>query len=133
MQTKHSKLLRRRQRIRNVINKHCIVPIKTDTTNARHRLTIIKSGRHIYAQVIDMNDEGRIVCSASTLENRNKQFNKSYCNLSQAKHVGQKIGQLALDKGVSKISVDRSGYKYHGRIKTVVDSAREVAGKSIAF
>ena len=89
------------------------------------RLTIYKSSKHLYAQVID--DEKRItVCSASTIKFDKK---KNTCNIVNAKIIRKKIGKAAVEKGVSKIYLDRGPNIYHGIIKTIADTARSTGLK----
>ena len=94
------------------------------TTNAagRPRLSVFRSGRHIYAQVID-DSEGATLASASSNEKEAK-ASKSW-NIEAAKSVGQKIAERAIAKGVKQVVFDRGGYIYHGRVKALADAARE--------
>lgn len=128
MQSKSIRFEKRTQRVRNVINKQCIVPRKSDIHLARHRMTIIKSSRHLYVQIIDMNNNGHVVCAVSTLTYRNeeKKFNKSFCNKTYAAKLGADlVAKLIKLSEVKKLVVDRGGNKYIGNIKVLVDSARD--------
>ncbi len=93
-------------------------------TNAagRPRLSVFRSGKHIYAQIID-DREAATLATASTNEKENKPA-KTY-NLEAATSVGKKIAERALAKGVKQVVFDRGGYIYHGRIKALADAARE--------
>lgn len=90
----------------------------------RPRLTVYRSLRQIYAQIID-DESGFTLASASTLpETRNGQV-KSGCNVEAAKIVGQKIAKEAQAVGIRQVRFDRNGYLYHGRVKALADAARE--------
>ena len=88
----------------------------------RPRLSVFRSGRHIYAQVID-DKEGATVAVASTNEKEAK-VAKSW-NVAAAAAVGKKIAERAIAKGVKQVVFDRGGYIYHGRVKALADAARE--------
>jgi large subunit ribosomal protein L18 len=88
----------------------------------RARLSIFRSGKHIYAQVID-DRAGATLASASSNEKEDKSP-KTY-NVEAAKSVGRKIAERALAQGVKEVVFDRGGYIYHGRIKALADAARE--------
>jgi large subunit ribosomal protein L18 len=88
----------------------------------RPRLSIFRSGKHIYAQVID-DVEGTTLATASTNEKEGKAA-KTY-NVEAAGTVGKKIAERALAKGVKQVVFDRGGYIYHGRVKALADAARE--------
>jgi len=91
-------------------------------STGRPRLSIFRSGKHIYAQVID-DLAGSTLAAASTNEKEGK-APKTY-NLDAAKSVGTKIAERAIAKGVKQVVFDRGGYIYHGRIKALADAARE--------
>ena len=92
------------------------------THGTRPRLSIFRSGKHIYAQVIDDN-QALTVASASTNEKDGKAA-KSW-NIDAATSVGKKIAERAKAAGVTQVMFDRGGYIYHGRIKALADAARE--------
>jgi large subunit ribosomal protein L18 len=92
------------------------------THGTRPRLSIFRSGRHIYAQVIDDNT-ALTIAAASTNEKDSKEA-KSW-NVAAASNVGKKIAERAKAAGVSQVMFDRGGYIYHGRIKALADAARE--------
>ncbi len=86
------------------------------------RLCVHRTPRHIYAQVIDINSD-RILVSASTLDKDLR--SKATGNVDAAKAVGELIGVRAKEAGIAKVAFDRSGFKYHGRVKALADAARE--------
>ncbi len=88
------------------------------------RLCIYRSPRHIYAQVISADGE-HVIAAASTVEKELKAGGGSTGNVEAAKAVGKLIAERAKEKGVSRLAFDRSGFKYHGRIKALADTARE--------
>jgi large subunit ribosomal protein L18 len=92
------------------------------TAAGRARLSVFRSGRHIYAQVID-DGAGATLAAASTNE-KDVTVAKTW-NVDAAKTVGRKIAERALAKGVKRVVFDRGGYIYHGRIKALADAARE--------
>lgn len=89
----------------------------------RPRLNVFRSGKHIYAQVID-DRKGHTIATASSLDKSLLTQLKELKPLEQAKTVGEAVAKRALDKGVKKVVFDRAGYKYHGRIKSLADGAR---------
>lgn len=88
------------------------------------RLCIHRTPRHIYAQVIS-GCGTKVLAAASTLDKLINGKVKSTGNVEAAKLVGKLIAQRALDAGVTDIAYDRSGFKYHGRVKALADAARE--------
>lgn len=88
------------------------------------RLCVFRSPRHIYAQIID-DIEGRVVASASTVDPKVRNNVKYGGNVAAAVEVGKLIAENAKAAGVTKVAFDRSGFKYHGRIKALADAARE--------
>ena len=87
-----------------------------------NRLTVFRSNSHIYAQVSTF-DGSEIIASASTTESSVKSENNG--NIEAASKVGKLIAERAKEKGIEKVAFDRSGYKYHGRVKALAESARE--------
>jgi large subunit ribosomal protein L18 len=85
------------------------------------RLSVFKSSQNLYAQVFDSTGS-TVLASASTNEKADKMASN---NLRSAKAIGQKIAERAIEAGIKKVVFDRSGYKYHGRIKAIAESARE--------
>lgn len=88
----------------------------------RPRLSVFRSGRHIYAQIIDDTHKSTIA-AASTNEKAGK-VAKTW-NVEAASTVGKKIAERAMAKGIKQVVFDRGGYIYHGRIKALADAARE--------
>ena len=90
-----------------------------------HRLTIHRTPRHIYAQVIAPNG-AEVVAAASTVEKGvAADIEGSAGNSSAAAVVGRKVAERAKEKGVGRVAFDRSGFRYHGRVKALADAARE--------
>jgi len=89
-----------------------------------NRLTIFRTPKHIYAQIIDPTGE-KIIASACTLESQVKTDIKYSGNIDAASIVGKAIAERAKTAGVSKVAFDRAGFKYHGRVKALADAARE--------
>lgn len=106
---------RRQARVRRVLKKRA---------GERPRLCVHRSGKNIYAQVID-DVAGKTLASASTLDKDLREKIKSGANVSAAKQVGQLVAARAMQNGVKEVYFDRGGYKYHGRIKALADAARE--------
>ena len=92
---------------------------KVDGDMERPRLSVFRSGRHVYAQIID-DQAGKTLVAFSTLEG-----NLTNKNLGSAKQVGAEIAKRAMAKNIKSVVFDRSGYVFHGRIKAVADGARE--------
>jgi large subunit ribosomal protein L18 len=90
----------------------------------RPRLAVFKSGKHIYAQVID-DANGRTLAHASTLDAVARGEKKSSANLAGAKNVGKLVAERAKQKGVARVVFDRGGYIYHGKVKALAEAARE--------
>ncbi len=89
-----------------------------------HRLTIHRTPRHIYAQVIEP-DTAKVVATASTVQADLRGGLKSTGNVEAAVAVGKAIAEKAKGAGVTKVAFDRSGFRYHGRVKALADAARE--------
>jgi large subunit ribosomal protein L18 len=106
---------RRQQRVRIGIRKN---------SGGRPRLSVFRSGLHIYVQIID-DAAGATLASASTIEKDVKTGLKTTANIEAAKKVGKLIAERAAAKGIKEVAFDRGGYKYHGRVKALADAARE--------
>lgn len=113
MMNSKSKRIRRSKKTRAIIAKLSLV-----------RLSVHKSNSHIYAQLIDDKDN-KVISSASTLEPEIRNEINSGGNTKAAALVGKRIADKGIKLGVTSIAFDRSGYKYHGRIKALADAARE--------
>ncbi len=92
------------------------------------RLTVHRSGRHLYAQVITPGGE-HTVAAASTVQKDVRGDLAATCNIEAAKAVGKAVAERALAAGIDGVAFDRSGFKYHGRIKALADAAREAGLK----
>ncbi len=101
---------RRRRRVRTALRKR---------SGDRARLSVHRTGRHIYAQIIDDAD-GRTLAAASTLGSK-----ASGANVDAAAVVGKEIAAAATKAGVTTVVFDRGGYLFHGRVKALADAARE--------
>jgi large subunit ribosomal protein L18 len=88
------------------------------------RLTVHRSGRHIYAQVITA-EGGSVIAAASTLQKDLRGDLSSTSNKDAAKAVGKAVAEKAVAAGISAVAFDRSGYRYHGRVAELADAARE--------
>lgn len=106
--------------------RHSRVRRKISGNAERPRLSVFKSSRHLYAQIIDDVAANTLV-SASTLTPKVKELlgEENKKKAESAKIVGTYLGELALSKGIKRVSFDRGGYPYHGRIKAFADAARE--------
>jgi large subunit ribosomal protein L18 len=103
----------RRERIKKGIRK------KLEGTTARPRLSVFKSNKAIYAQVID-DSKGHTLLATSS-----KELAKKGVSVAISKEVGQKVAEKALASGIKEIVFDRNGYLYHGNIKSLAEGARE--------
>jgi large subunit ribosomal protein L18 len=90
----------------------------------RMRLSVFRSSKHIYAQIIDDN-KGLTLAAASSLEKAMRETLKTGANIEAAKAVGKLVAERALQKGITEVVFDRGGYLYHGRVKALADAARE--------
>ena len=113
MATVKARTDRRRATVRRAIK---------EAATGRARLTVFRSSKHIYAQVID-DLKGATLAAASSLEKDIR--SKTGANVDAAKAVGKLVAQRAIEKGVKSVVFDRGGYLYHGRIKALADAARE--------
>ncbi|MEN3971917.1 50S ribosomal protein L18 [Sphingomicrobium sp. XHP0235] len=103
---------RRRRRVRSALKARAA---------GRPRLSVHRSGKHIYAQVID-DMAGKTIASASTLD---KDVKGSGANVEAAANVGKAVATKAKKAGVDKVVFDRGGFLFHGRVKALADAARE--------
>jgi large subunit ribosomal protein L18 len=115
MSTKSNSNMRRARRIRRRLR---------ETAYGRPRLSVFRSSKHIYAQVID-DTNGVTLVSASTKEKEVAAGKKTGANIDAAKAVGKRIAERASAKGVKEVQFDRGQYLYHGRIKALAEAARE--------
>ena len=92
--------------------------------NGRPRLSVFRSSKNIYAQVID-DERGVTLAAASSLEGGDKKAKTKGSDKEAAARVGALVAQRAIEKGVKDVVFDRGGYIYHGRVKALADAARE--------
>jgi len=92
--------------------------------NGKLRLSVFRSNKHMYAQIID-DDAGRTVVSASTLEKEIAGSGGYGGNKEKSAQVGQLIARRAAEKGIQNVVFDRGEYRYHGRVAALADAARE--------
>ena len=106
--------LKRKKRIRKKIH----------GTPQRPRLSVFRSARHTYAQVID-DTAGRTLAAASTADQQAKDAPEFKNKVEAANFVGKLVGERALDKGIKEVVFDRNGFLYHGRVKSLSEGARK--------
>jgi large subunit ribosomal protein L18 len=106
--------LKRKKRIRKKIH----------GTPQRPRLSVFRSARHIYAQIID-DTAGRTLAAASTVDPQAKDAPKFKDKVAAANFVGKLVGERALNQGIKKVVFDRNGFLYHGRVKSLSEGARK--------
>lgn len=111
-QTRSGRRLSRKARIRK----------KVFGTGDCPRMSVFRSNRFLYAQLID-DEASRTLVAASSLKKGER--NKNFCNKEAAQSLGTEIANLAKQKKISRVVFDRSGFPYHGVVKTLADSARE--------
>ena len=104
--------------------RHLRVRRKISGTTERPRLNVFRSLQHIYAQIID-DEQGHTVVAASTLDPDLGDELADLDRSAQAKVVGKALAERAQAKGIQQVVFDRGGYKYHGRVKSLADGARE--------
>lgn len=97
---------------------------KVQGTNERPRLSVFRSDKHIYAQIID-DTRGATLIAASTLSPEYKQLDAVKGKIDAAKRVGELIARKAQEGGISKVVFDRNGFIYHGRVQALADAARQ--------
>ncbi|HOV04119.1 MAG TPA: 50S ribosomal protein L18 [Kaistiaceae bacterium] len=115
MATNKNSTVRRRERVRRSLRK---------VANGRPRLSVFRSSKQIYAQVID-DERGVTVAAASTMEKDLRGTLKTGADKAAAEAVGKLIAERAKAAGVTKVVFDRGSYIYHGRVKSLADAARE--------
>ncbi len=106
---------RRKARVRRAIRERAY---------GRLRLSVFRSSKQIYAQIID-DEKGATVVAASSLEKDNREGLKTGANVEAAKVVGKLLAERAVAKGVKQVVLDRGAYMYHGRVKALAEGARE--------
>lgn len=121
-------MIKREDRRKLRLVRHKRIRKKLAGTTERPRLAVFRSEKHIYAQIID-DTKGVTLVAASTVEKAMKEKLKKTWNVEAAKEVGKLIAERALAKGIKEVVFDRGGFKYHGRVKALADSAREAGLK----
>ncbi len=106
---------RRKARVRKAIRERAF---------GRPRLSVFRSSKQIYAQIID-DEKGETLVAASSIEKSNREALKTGANIEAAKVVGKLIAERAAARGVKEVVFDRGAYMYHGRVKALADAARE--------
>lgn len=104
--------------------RHARVRKKVRGTAAKPRLNVYRSLNNIFAQVID-DGQAMTIVSASTMDTELKGKIKSGGNVEGAKAVGELVAKRAIEKGIKQVVFDRGGFKYHGRVQSLADAARE--------
>ena len=104
--------------------KHLKIRNRFSGTAERPRLSVFRSNKHMYAQIID-DTIGHTLVSASTLEKGVKSELKYTDTVEAAKYLGSVIGKRAVEKGIKEVVFDRGGFIYHGKIEALADAARE--------
>lgn len=113
--------LKKKRRLRRKLS----VRKEISGTADKPRMTVTKSLKHIYAQIID-DEAGKTLASASTLnKDVAEKITPKTNKIEKSKLVGAAIAKLAVERNIKKIAFDRNGYLYHGRIKAIADAARE--------
>jgi large subunit ribosomal protein L18 len=115
MATVIDRTLRRTAKVRRNIRR---------AARGRARLSVFRSSKHIYAQLID-DTKGETLASASSLEKTMREGKKTGANIDAAKAVGKLLAERAVAKGIKDVVFDRGGYLFHGRVKALADAARE--------
>ncbi len=119
MSTPRESFEKRKGRVRAALKK---------AANGKMRLSVFRSGKHMYAQIID-DVKGVTVASASTLDKEVRENLKKTANVEAASFVGKVVAERAVKAGVSEVVFDRGGYVYHGRVKALADAARSAGLK----
>ena len=117
MKDKKQSRLRRARKLRAKISRQGV-----------KRLSVHRTSQHIYAQVIDETG-GNVLAAASTLDATVKKEVKNTSNTEAAAAVGKRVAELAQKAGVEEVAFDRSGFRYHGRVKALAEAAREAGLK----
>ena len=115
MATVADRTLRRTAKVRRNVRR---------AAGSRARLSVFRSSKHIYAQVID-DDQGITLASASSIEKSMREALKTGASVDAAKAVGRLIAERAKEKGITDVVFDRGAYLYHGRVKALAEAARE--------
>lgn len=117
-----------KKKSRNLVRKrrHLTVRKKISGTAEIPRVSVFRSARHIYAQLIDDTAEVTLLQASTMFSETKKRLSaESMKKTEVAKEVGKHLGEMAVQKGITKVRFDRGGYAYHGRIKSLADGIRE--------
>lgn len=117
-------MIRKQSRSKIRVKKHNRMRSKIQGTAQRPRLSVFRSEKHIYAQIID-DMTGTTLVAASTVEKEIASALEATSNVAAAAAVGTAIGKKAAAKGIENVVFDRGGFLYHGRVKALADAARE--------
>ena len=105
-------------------SRHLRIRVKVEGTTDRPRLSVYRSNRNIYVQIID-DISGKTLCSASTMDKALRKELADLDKVDMAKVVGKNIAEAGRGQGIRRVVFDRSGYKFHGRVKALAESARD--------
>lgn len=119
-------MIRKESRNTHRIRIHRRIRTQIAGTGSRPRLSVFRSLKHIYAQLID-DEAGRTLAAASTIEKAGPV--RGGKNVDAARAIGKLIAERAREKGVTRVVFDRGGYRYHGRVKALAEAAREAGLK----
>lgn len=108
----------------NRATKHYRMRKNINGTSQRPRLSVFRSDKHIYAQIID-DSTAQTLVSASTVEKEIAEKVEFTNNIEAAKAVGEAVAKRAIEKGINTVVFDRGGYLYHGKVQALADAARE--------
>lgn len=117
-------MVKKESRSKIRVKKHLRMRNKLQGTTVRPRLSVYRSEKHIYAQIID-DTKGSTLVAASTVEKAVAEGLAATSNIDAAKAVGEAVAKKALAKGINEVVFDRGGFLYHGRVKALADAARE--------
>ena len=121
-------MIKRVERNKLRVKKHKRIRNKIVGTAERPRLSVFRSLTNIFVQVID-DSTGKTIASASSIDKELKAGIAKGGNMEAAKKIGEAIAKRAMDKGITEVVFDRSGYVYTGRVKALADAAREAGLK----
>ncbi len=117
-------MIKKKIRKNSTQKRHSRLRVSLSGTSQRPRLSVFRSNKHIYAQIID-DVQGKTLVSAGTVESVLKEKMNHGGNIDASKEVGKLIAQRALEKGIKEVVFDRGGNIYHGRVAAVAEAARE--------
>lgn len=115
----------KRDKATNRVRRHWRVRTRVKGTSERPRLSVHRSNKYIYAQIIDDVQGKTLAAAATTQKAVRDQAGGKGCSVAAAQLVGKVVAERAKEKGITKVCFDRGGYKYHGRVKALADAARE--------